>query len=113
MGGRRLLHDLVVLDQRVGEQPLAHLGQLRGILDIELDQPADVDVRHAGETERRERALHGLTLRIEDARLRPDEHSRPHQALVRSSHSPNGSPVIRSYASTYFSRVRATTSSGI
>jgi hypothetical protein len=32
---------------------------------------------------------------------------------VRSNQAWNGSPVIRSYASTYFSRVLATTSSGI
>src|SRR3954463_877971 len=32
---------LVVLDQRVGEQPLAHLGQARRVLHVELDEPAD------------------------------------------------------------------------
>ena len=37
------LDDLVVLDQRVDEQPLAHRRQLGRILDVELDQAADVD----------------------------------------------------------------------
>ena len=36
--------DLVVLDQRVGQQLLAHRVQLRRVLDVELHQPADVDV---------------------------------------------------------------------
>ena len=36
--------DLVVLDERVGEQALAHRVQLRRVLHVELDQPPDVDV---------------------------------------------------------------------
>src|SRR5918999_5369627 len=30
-----------VLDERVGQQPLAHLGDPRRVLDVELDQPPD------------------------------------------------------------------------
>ena len=48
---------LVVLDQRVGEQPVAHLVELRRVLHVELDHPAHMDVRHAGEPEPRERVL--------------------------------------------------------
>src|SRR5687768_8474935 len=55
-------------------------------------------------------AFHGLALWIEDARLRPDQHTRPH--ADRSSHAWKGSPVMRSYASTYSARVRSITSSG-
>src|SRR5689334_11622424 len=70
-----------------------------------------MDVAHALEAQRRERAFDRLALRIEDSRFGPDEDPRPHR--VRFNQSSKGSPVIRSYASTYFSRVRATTSSGI
>ena len=42
--GRGLGLDLVVLDQRVGEQLLAHRLQLCGVLDVELDQAANVRV---------------------------------------------------------------------
>ena len=37
----------VVLDQRVRQQLAAHLVEPRRVLDVELDQPADVDVGHA------------------------------------------------------------------
>src|SRR6185312_2266877 len=108
------LDDLVILDQRVREQLLAHRRKLREVGDVQLDQPPDVDVPHALEAERRQRPLDRLSLRIEDAGLRAHEHAHPPaHGAVRSSHAPNGSPVISSYASTYFSRVRATTSSGI
>src|SRR2546423_10958048 len=37
--------DLVVLDQRVSQQPLAHLLHARRVLDVEFDEPPDVYVR--------------------------------------------------------------------
>ena len=37
-------HHLVVLDQRVGQQPLAHRRHLGRVLHVELDQPAHVHV---------------------------------------------------------------------
>src|SRR5207253_654233 len=110
---RTVLLDLIVLDQRVREQPFAHLRQLRRIVDIELDQATDVNVVNAVEAERRERPFDRLALRIEDALLRPDEDPGPHRTPVRRRQLLNGSPTIRSYASMYFSRVRATTSAGI
>ena len=82
---------LVVLDQRVREQLLAHRRQLRRILHVELDEPPDVDVAHAVEAERGQRALDRLALRVQDPRLRPDQDPRPH-AAVRSSQAENGSP---------------------
>ena len=62
---------------------------------------ANVHVGDALEPERRQRALDGLPLRIEDSLLRPDEHpSSGHwRAPLRSSQASNGSPVIRWYAS--------------
>ena len=85
--------DLVVLDERVRQQLLAHRRQLRGVLHVELDQPADVHVAHALEAERRQRALDGLALRVEDPGLGPDQHPRPHAAPTRSSKAANGSPA--------------------
>src|ERR687897_2428361 len=69
--------NLELLDQGIGEQPLAHLADPRGIVDVELDQPADVHVAHALEAERRQRALDGLALRVEDAGLGPDQDPHP------------------------------------
>ena len=91
--------DLVVLDQRVRQQLLAHRRQLPGILDVELDEPPDVHVAHAVEPERRQRPLDRLALRVQDPRLRPDQDPRPH-ARVRSSQAANGSPASFSYAVT-------------
>ena len=73
-----------------------------------------MDGGDAAEAERRQRALDGLPLRVEDACLGPDQYTRAHQSRLGAS-EPVGevSPVMRSYASTYFARVRATTSSGI
>src|SRR4051794_38412580 len=87
--------DLVVLDQWVGQELLAHLRDARGVRHVELDEPADVDVRDALEAERRQGALDGLALRVEDPRLGPDEDADPRHA-TRSSHAPNGSPASRS-----------------
>ena len=108
--------DLVVLDQRVGEQALAHLRQPRRVLDVQLHEPADVDAADPAEAQRRQRALDGLALGIEDPGLRPDQDACPHgwpapralrlpnrsvepeggTAPVRSSQAPNGSPASRS-----------------
>src|SRR4051794_40432084 len=96
--------DLVVLDQGVRQKPLAHRRDDRRIGHVELDQPADVDVPDALEPQRRQRALDGLTLRIQDSGLRADQDADPHQP-TRSSHAPNDSPASRSYAVTYRSRV--------
>ena len=84
--------------------------ELGGVLDVELDQAPDVDVRHALEPQRRERALDRRPLRVEDAALGADQDARPHPAVpdapapggscwpgpVRATHAANGSPVIRS-----------------
>src|SRR3954462_13134051 len=91
--GLRPLEDLVVLDQRVGQQLLAHRVELRLVLDVELHQPPDVDVLHTAEPERGQRALDRDALRVEDPLLRADEDPRPH-APVLASHASNGSPVI-------------------
>src|SRR5262249_29832410 len=107
------LHDLVVLDQGVGEQPLTHLRELRGVLDVEFDQPADVDVVDAREPERGQGPLNCLALWIEHPFLWPDQDPGSHETPVRRNQFANGSPVTRSYASTYLARVRSTTSSGI
>ena len=88
------LDHLVVLDQGIGQQALAHLRHLRGVLHVQLDQPAHVHVGDSLEAECGQGAFHGLPLRVEDARLRPDQHTRPH--AERSSHASNGSPVMRS-----------------
>src|SRR5437763_4378833 len=96
--------DLVVLDQRVREQLLAHLRQPSRVVDVELDQAPDVHVRHALEAQRRQRPLDRLTLRVEDPGLRPHENAVARHGAVRSSHASNDSPVISSYASTYFAR---------
>jgi len=88
--------DLVVLDERVGEQPAAHLVELGGVLDVELDDPPDVDVLHAGEAQRGQCLLDRDALRVEDAGLRADEHAGAHHAAARSSQRWNGSPVMRS-----------------
>ena len=91
--------DLVVLDQRVRQQPLAHLADPRGVFDVELHQPPDVHVAHALEAQRGQGALDGLALRVEDPGLGPDQDPHP-QGAVRSSHAENGSPASRSYAVT-------------
>ena len=51
-----------------------------------------MDVADPAEAERRQRALDGLALGIEDPGLGPDQHARPHGA-VRSSQAENGSPA--------------------
>ena len=51
-------------------------------------------IRHTLESERGQGSLHGLTLRVKDARLGSYQHTRPHPE--RSSQASNGSPVIRS-----------------
>src|SRR6476646_8284795 len=70
--------DLVVLDEGVREQLLAHRLELRGVLDVELDESPDVDVGGAVEAEGRQRPLDGDALRVEDARLGADQNACPH-----------------------------------
>ena len=65
--------DLEVLDQRVGEQLLAELGEPLGVLGLELDHAPDPHVLDALEAERRQRPLDRLALRVEDALLGPDQ----------------------------------------
>src|SRR4051812_20296319 len=116
--GRRQL-DLVRLDQRVREELVAHPFDLDprlplvGRLHLEIDDPPDPRSAHS-EPELPERRLHRLALRIEDARLRPDEDRGPHRSTASGSarYSSNGSPVSCSNASTYRARVPATTSGG-
>ena len=96
----RLQLDLVALDQRVGEQLLAHaldLGaRLGGVvrLDLEVDDASDAHLVH-GEAEVAQRALDRLTLRVEDPRLGPDEHGRLHPSTTsgRATYSSNAIPV--------------------
>src|ERR1700759_2722470 len=74
--------DLVALDQRVREQSLAHLLDLRlrrclvGGLDLEVDHLADARVLHL-EPEVAERRADRLALRVEDPGLRPNQDGRP------------------------------------
>src|SRR4051794_10979920 len=93
--GARPLEDLVVLDQRIGQQRPAHLVQTRGILDLQLDQPADAHVVHALKAEGGQCALDRLALGVEDARLGADQ-DLGLQGRVRSVHAPKGSPAISS-----------------
>src|SRR6185503_8866712 len=82
--------DLVALDQRVREQPLAHLLDLRpgrrlvGGLDLEVDHLADARVLHL-EAEVAERRADRFALRVEDARLGPDEDGGPHPSTTVGS----------------------------
>src|SRR5262249_14263747 len=65
--------DAILLDDRVGEELLAHVLEALftvfpwGGIDLKLDVLADARILHLFETEARERASDGLTLRIEDA----------------------------------------------
>ena len=77
------LDHLVVLDQRVRQQALAHLRHLRRVVHVQLDQPPDMHVLHALEAERRQRALDGLPLRVEDALLGADQDPRPHAGALQ------------------------------
>src|SRR5919201_4445815 len=111
--------DLVRLDQRVGDQLLAHaldLGTGGGrvaVLELELDKPP---YARAGDrkAELAQRAPDRLALGIEDPRLRPNEHRRLHRSTTSGSarQSSNRISVRRSNTSTYRARVPATTSSG-
>ena len=94
--------DLVVLDERVGEQLLAHRLELGGVLDVELDQPADVHVGDAARSPAR--AARARRRRPADRGCPPSGGSARapsrRAASARSSHAWKGSPVISSYAST-------------
>src|SRR5437763_774258 len=104
--------DLERLHQRVREQLLAHLLDLRarrrfvGRVDVEVDHLADARPRD-GEAEVPERALDRLPLRVEDALLRADEDGRLHAstAFGPSTYLSNGIFVSSSNASMYFERV--------
>ena len=65
--------NLVVLDQGIGEQLLAELRQALGVLGLELDHAAHVDMLDPLEAERRQRPLDRLALRVEDPLLGPDQ----------------------------------------
>jgi hypothetical protein len=77
---------LEVLDQRIGEQLLAELGEALGVLGLELDHAADPDVLDALEAERRQRPLDRLALGVEDALLGPDQDPRlqNRRSVIRS-----------------------------
>ena len=69
------------------------------VLDVELDEPSDVNLRDAGEAQCGQGPLDGDALRVEDPRLGPDQDAGPHAAArtaVRSSQAWKGSPVMRS-----------------
>jgi hypothetical protein len=82
--------DLVALDQRVGEQLLAHPldfgpGPCRVVrLDFEIDDPADTSLADR-EAELAQRGLDRLSLRIEDAVLRPNEDCGLHRSTTSGS----------------------------
>src|SRR5947208_13931918 len=82
--------DLVRLDQRVREQPLAHLlhlglgRRLVGGLELEVDHLADPRVAHV-EPEMPERRADRLPLWVEDARLRTDEDGCLHPSTTPGS----------------------------
>ena len=65
------------------------------LLDVQLDEPADVDPRDAGEPEGGKGLLDRDPLGIEDAGLGTDQDTCAHQE-VRSSQDWKGRPVIRS-----------------
>ena len=73
LAGQLRDRDLVRLDHRVREQPLAHLFDLRARraasarVDDEADRLADVHLRHVRVTERRQRPLDRRAGRIGDA----------------------------------------------
>jgi hypothetical protein len=71
-------------------------GTCDGVVDVELDEPADVHVGHALEAERRQRLLDDLALRVEDALLGPHEHADARHQPVLCSQASNGSPVSSS-----------------
>src|SRR5262249_11128169 len=79
----RILHfDLVILHQRIREQPLAELPEAGGGVSLELDQPADPDLAHPVEAERRKGAFNRLSLRVEDAVLGAEQDPGLHRTSV-------------------------------
>src|SRR5215211_8341900 len=111
--------DFVALDERVGEQALAHPLELgpcivgAGRVDVEIDQAPHAGLVD-GESEVAERAADRLSLGIENAGLRPDEDGRLHRSTTLGSprYSSNAISVSRSKASTYRALVPLTTSWG-
>src|SRR3954468_17428694 len=86
IAGRSLFdHDLVILDQGIGEQLLAERVELRRIVDLQLNESPHPNVVDALEAERRKRPLDGLSLRVEDALLRADQHLGLHSVSVQAT----------------------------
>ena len=87
------VRDLVVLDERVGQQPAAHLVELRGSSTSSSTSRPTCTLRTPSKPERGQRALDGDPLRVEDpglGRMRTRALTPP---SARSQAS-NGSPVI-------------------
>src|SRR5436190_10529767 len=90
--------DLVGLDERVREQPLAHALELRlhvlaiSVAELEVDHPSDPRIVDR-KTELAERAENGLPLGIEDPRLWPDEYGRLHRSTVSGSARYSSKPI--------------------
>src|SRR5262245_35159530 len=80
-----------VLDHGVDEEPRAHLfdalARLVAVLpfEIEVEHLADADVAHLAKAETVQGALHRRALRVEDARLQPDEHPSLHGSVTAVS----------------------------
>src|SRR5207247_9250371 len=83
----RSYRDLVGLDQRVGEELLAHALELGAgalgipVLELEVDDAADARLADR-KAKLSQRALHRFTLGVEHARLRPDKHGRSHASTT-------------------------------
>ena len=126
---------LVRLDHRVGEQPLAHLVDLRargvgvGGVDDEPDHLADVHLRDVRVAERRQRPLDRRAGRIGDPGPVASPRRRAANAGMARSYQPSRrdasvtrrapyqsarlAPVRSSYASRYSARVASITSAGM
>jgi len=108
-GGLLLDVHSVVLDHRVRQEFAAHLVRLArgfgriGSVDQDLEVLAGPYALHGGEAERAQAAVDRLALWIIDHGLQEDVDAR------KPCH---GLATMRTYASRYFSAVRATTSSG-
>src|SRR4029453_5178893 len=108
---RSLELDLVTLDQRVGEELLAHpldLGARRDCvvgLDLQVDYASDAGLGD-GEAELPQRALDGLALRIENPGLGANEDRRFHRSTASGSSTEpaKGAPVTPPKAPTVGSR---------
>src|SRR5207248_7625397 len=83
--------DLIILDQAIGQELVGRLLErsLRRLavapLDLDVEHLALPHARHAGDTERLERALDRLALGIEDAGFEGDGDARLHGLALRVS----------------------------